>query len=582
MSISTGWLPQSGRTDQQEVGNAIVIKAEDQHLFLQTTDSAGQQRGLIKIPTGSVVGKCSMFTQTEPTSRAENGRGNDSQPAATAIAMFEPTQVQPQVYIATTVDKKDSDCKTDFPFCYNVNMIQKVPVQTTTGAAVGTAVVDDKGCYRLDVGQPFSYNYALVNQMSLAAAASFKCDVCGLAFAHISLLNHHKRVHAQNSGPNQQLQSQQQNSEQQTSQQQQSQQPPQPQQPTRQYNCDICGMTFNLSGELKSHKNALHKDHQVTMSEPEPKISVTRSCEICGLEVTMNHIAGLKRKKFKCHSCLGQIENGCSASTSHGTKPGHHPVKKRGLPCVAKCQQCNGSGIIFIGGSRNHRLHNPDKTFQCNICEGTFSRYSSLWSHKRLHTGDKPFKCLRCGLCFAKAAYLKNHSRVHTGEKPFKCNTCGMQFSQSPHLKNHERIHSGERPYQCEICEKTFARHSTLWNHRRIHTGEKPYRCNVCDSKFNQATHLKNHAKVHTGEKPFKCDICEVSFADRFALKRHRSVHEKYGRTSSQTNSQGNIVNPSATVSVDLSMGQIFKCEVPCDPCDVAFPGCSRGQDTKQ
>lgn len=45
--------------------------------------------------------------------------------------------------------------------------------------------------------------------------------------------------------------------------------------------------------------------------------------------------------------------------------------------------------------------------------------------------------------------------------------------------------------------------------------------------------------QVHTGEKPFKCDICEVSFADRFALKRHRSVHEKYGRTSSQTNSQG-------------------------------------------
>lgn len=40
------------------------------------------------------------------------------------------------------------------------------------------------------------------------------------------------------------------------------------------------------------------------MSEPEPKISVTRSCEICGLEVTMNHIAGLKRKKFKCSNCL--------------------------------------------------------------------------------------------------------------------------------------------------------------------------------------------------------------------------------------------------------------------------------------
>lgn len=71
MSVNTGWLPQTSRTDQQHtgIGNAIVIKAEDQHLFLEATDVTGQQRGLIKIPTGSVVGKCSMFTQTEPTNR---------------------------------------------------------------------------------------------------------------------------------------------------------------------------------------------------------------------------------------------------------------------------------------------------------------------------------------------------------------------------------------------------------------------------------------------------------------------------------------------------------------------------------
>lgn len=49
--------------------------------------------------------------------------------------MFEPT-VQPQVYIATTLEKKDGD-KTEFPLCYNVNMIQKVPVSTYTDIHVG-------------------------------------------------------------------------------------------------------------------------------------------------------------------------------------------------------------------------------------------------------------------------------------------------------------------------------------------------------------------------------------------------------------------------------------------------------------
>lgn len=83
MSLNTGWLQQ--RSDQH-LGGTIVIKAEDQtlsqaivikpeeqqHLYLQTTDSTGQQRGLIKLqPAGTVLtsSKCSMFTQTEPTNR---------------------------------------------------------------------------------------------------------------------------------------------------------------------------------------------------------------------------------------------------------------------------------------------------------------------------------------------------------------------------------------------------------------------------------------------------------------------------------------------------------------------------------
>lgn len=77
---------------------------------------------------GSDVDKIFRFTQTESapiTYRTDGGRGNET--TTTAIAMFEPAQVQPQVYIATTVEKKDGE-KTEFPFCYNVNMIQKVPV----------------------------------------------------------------------------------------------------------------------------------------------------------------------------------------------------------------------------------------------------------------------------------------------------------------------------------------------------------------------------------------------------------------------------------------------------------------------
>lgn len=70
---------------------------------------------------------------------------------------------------------------------------------------------DSKTCY---IAQPFGYNYALVNQMQLAqngvtidgrvqnpiSNISFKCDVCGLMFGHLTLLNAHKRIHSQDTG----------------------------------------------------------------------------------------------------------------------------------------------------------------------------------------------------------------------------------------------------------------------------------------------------------------------------------------------------------------------------------------------
>ncbi|OWR52126.1 zinc finger protein [Danaus plexippus plexippus] len=451
----------------------------------------------------------------------------------------------------------------EFPtFCYttNVNMIGKIGSGTTAGTGGVTGGVniaqlttsDDKTCY---IAQPFSYNYALVNQMQIApnglqntiSNISFKCDVCGLMFGHLTLLNTHKRMHTQDSDSNVVVVS--------------------------------TGVSTANDVSMPPHIQILSTDpnetqqHHVQLQDTKPVIiEKVQKCITCGGAITNNP----KRKGpklIRCENCIAQdsveqrnnqlnttqifvaaennvkfevggasgvqapgdpLSNASNNQQQQKPLPGHHPVKKRNLASVTKCQNCNGSGIVFVGGrdkSKNNQAI-ADKPFHCNICGGSFSRYSSLWSHKKLHSGEKNFKCGICGIAFAKAVYLKNHSRIHTGEKPYRCQTCGMQFSQSPHLKNHERTHSGEKPYVCEVCDKGFARHATLWNHRRIHTGEKPYKCETCGSAFSQAAHLKNHAKVHSGEKPFKCDICTAAFADRFALKRHRGIHDKYGQTA--------------------------------------------------
>lgn len=197
--------------------------------------------------------------------------------------MFDPQQIQQQQAAQSqqsqqqqtqqmyTVDKKEDKSQQqttapEFPFYYNVNMLQKV--QTNAVSTIGAITTDDKGCYRFDV-QPVGYN-TLLNQMSIAAAtnATFKCDQCGLVFGHMSLLNHHKRVHSATPSNLQQ-----------------------PQQvvvqapttvtvattPDRPYTCDTCGACFALPGELKSHKTNQHQ---------KPKVQV---CEECGSEDPCEH-----------------------------------------------------------------------------------------------------------------------------------------------------------------------------------------------------------------------------------------------------------------------------------------------------
>lgn len=120
--------------------------------------------------------------------------------------MFDPnaitTQQSTQIQYQEQKNEKQQDGqqqKTEFPsFCYaNVNMIHKLTPNTQAlNSTVNMAQLTDDKCY---ITQPFSYNYALVNQMQLAqntiSNITFKCDICGLMFNNLSLLNHHKRIH---------------------------------------------------------------------------------------------------------------------------------------------------------------------------------------------------------------------------------------------------------------------------------------------------------------------------------------------------------------------------------------------------
>uniref|UniRef100_A0A336MVH1 CSON004716 protein n=2 Tax=Culicoides sonorensis TaxID=179676 RepID=A0A336MVH1_CULSO len=456
--------------------------------------------------------------------------------------------------------------KQDFPtFCYvaNSNMIQKITPtsQMSNVSTVNLAqlTTDDNKTVQY-ISQPLGFNYVLnpmqlqnvqngvntitvdgrqliMNKPMTANTISFKCDICNMMFAHLTLLNHHKRSHHSQDGGDS-------NNDQNTG---AITVVTQPQMQNLVQTQDLLGQIQIVATETlePAQNQTIHQQSEIQMTQHQnqtiqhttiTKVEKTQKCVSCGTQIAQT---GKRKgpKSIRCENCIANSDNNQSRPTqifvapdgdikfeigeiqtdSSGNMeittqphqmiqtsnmnaqqqqqqnqstntspqklpPGAHPVKKRNTGTVTKCNKCNGSGVIFIGAKKTQQQQQNEKPFSCGICGGRFSRYSSLWSHKKLHSGEKNYKCGVCGIAFAKAVYLKNHNRIHTGEKP-----------------------------------------------------------------YNQAAHLKNHEKVHSGIKPFKCDICSAAFADRFALKRHRNIHEKYGQIPPSN------PNPSVTKQEEAS-----------------------------
>ncbi|KAK9542572.1 hypothetical protein VZT92_000421 [Zoarces viviparus] len=59
-------------------------------------------------------------------------------------------------------------------------------------------------------------------------------------------------------------------------------------------------------------------------------------------------------------------------------------------------------------------LSNPvQQSFQCSLCDRSFSQRGSLNRHVRSHLGVRPFSCPRCPMTFSRQYRVTEHMRVH-------------------------------------------------------------------------------------------------------------------------------------------------------------------------
>ncbi|XP_030420495.1 PR domain zinc finger protein 5 isoform X5 [Gopherus evgoodei] len=262
------------------------------------------------------------------------------------------------------------------------------------------------------------------------------------------------------------------------------------------------------------------------------------SQEILAEHLQTLHQKPSEEKEFKCRNC--------------GKK---FPVKQALQRHVLQCTENVNPG-------------DTSRSFQCSVCNTSFSSESSFEQHKEACRGDARFICKAdsCGKRFKSKDALKKHKEnVHTGNsrKKLVCSVCNKKCSSATNLQEHRKVHE---IFECQECDKKFISanqlkrhmitHSEQVQHRQqhcklppsvssiclnpvldeppieTHSEERPFQCEECKALFRTPFSLQRHLLIHNSERTFKCDHCDATFKRKDTLNVHIQVvhdgHKKY------------------------------------------------------
>ena len=85
------------------------------------------------------------------------------------------------------------------------------------------------------------------------------------------------------------------------------------------------------------------------------------------------------------------------------------------------------------------------------------------------------------------------HDSAHEGKKSFNCEICDTSFSAAKDLKSHiDSVHEGNKPFNCDFCDASFIVGGDLKSHiDSVHEEKKPFKCDICDTTFSDSRVLK-------------------------------------------------------------------------------------------
>ncbi|XP_019389578.1 PREDICTED: PR domain zinc finger protein 5 isoform X2 [Crocodylus porosus] len=300
--------------------------------------------------------------------------------------------------------------------------------------------------------------------------------------------------------------------------------------------------------EDEDSNNNNNKELQQTSEKDSLSCKEDHACPNCessfaSQEILAEHLQTLhqkpsEEKEFKCRNC--------------GKK---FPVKQALQRHVLQCTENVNPG-------------DSSRSFQCSVCNTSFSSELSYEQHKEACRGDARFICKAdsCGKRFKSKDALKKHKdNVHTGNsrKKLMCSVCNKKCSSATNLQEHRKVHE---IFECQECDKKFISanqlkrhmitHSEQVQHRQqhcklphsvssiclnpvleeppieTHSEERPFQCEECKALFRTPFSLQRHLLIHNSERTFKCDHCDATFKRKDTLNVHIQVvhdgHKKY------------------------------------------------------
>uniref|UniRef100_A0A1A9ZVK5 LNR domain-containing protein n=1 Tax=Glossina pallidipes TaxID=7398 RepID=A0A1A9ZVK5_GLOPL len=222
------------------------------------------------------------------------------------------------------------------------------------------------------------------------------------------------------------------------------------------YKCDECNRVFADRQSMRNHFLIKHqKDEDKTFT-----------CHQCPKKFVRKYLLE-QHKMFAhgdrtttCKSCNKRFDTAAQLST-------HTKEHCYGVMCDICAKVIRGTAAF-----QRHQLEHQGISFpkvQCDECGSWHKDKYTLNKHKKRHEQSKELHV--CDICQkvspSRPAMLSHKRFVHNPLRSFECNVCKKNFKKAIYLKEHMASHTGEVLYRCPHCPKTFNSNANMHSHRK-------------------------------------------------------------------------------------------------------------------